>query len=281
MKPGFLRCYKSREERLLRIEIPLYKGVVACRQLSFEDGSGMGAGKYNHFITVALVSNEAGKKASLMNLKLGADSDAEAEEWAAAIMAASEDGGSPPPSKAAAPKSAAVADFGIKDAHKTHQMSYLSSENQNKQSYRGFFNMIVVVAVISNLRTIVDSILSHSDVLKGMADFEATLNPEDLTVLTATASLPVFVITAWAIEKLATTSLSILSTNLVCNLLHTINCTATLGIPWYLCSLTQASPLVCMPMILLATVLFLKVVSYAHANADLRARWIKGEKGGE
>lgn len=28
VKPGFLRCYKSYEERILRLEVPLHKGAT-------------------------------------------------------------------------------------------------------------------------------------------------------------------------------------------------------------------------------------------------------------
>ena len=133
IKPGFLRIYKSREERLLRAEIPLYKGVLACRQLAFENGSGAAAGKNNHFIAVALVQS-ASKKNQISSLKLGADSDEEAAEWVAAIMAASDDGG-PPPVKTEKKTILVKADFGLRDPHKKHQMSFLSSDNEDRQSY--------------------------------------------------------------------------------------------------------------------------------------------------
>ena len=135
--------------------------------------------------------------------------------------------------------------------------------------------MILVALLISNLRAVADSVNKNGFFWSTAIKLEATLNSEDYLIIAATMGLSIFILLALAIEKASTTTFV---PSVVANLLHVINCVASLAVPWILCDKTLASPLVCMPMIFAATVLFLKLISYAHTNTVLRGKWLGGEK---
>ena len=58
-------------------------------------GTASGAGKYRHFVSIVLPQTST-KRTNLTQIKLGALSVDEANEWSEAILHASMDGGAPP-----------------------------------------------------------------------------------------------------------------------------------------------------------------------------------------
>jgi len=266
VKPGFLRCYKSYEERILRLEVPLYHGVTA-RVDNVSASSASGAAKYKFFVVIGLI--QAGSKRSdLTSLKLGAETIAEANEWREAILAAAEDGGPPPKGEEKVKKKF---DASLRDFHRKHQASFLSSDQTDRQSYRGGLNLILIVAVITNLHNILNNINKHGNLLAKALEFNASLSDEDHWVIASSLLLPLFILLAWAIEKTASSPSVPSGTS---KFLHFINCTASLFAPGYVCHHFQANPAVCGPLVFASTVLFLKLVSYAHTNTVLRERWL-------
>ena len=162
-------------------------------------------------------------------------------------------------------------DPSLRDFHKKAQASYLSSDQNDRQSYRGFANLVLIVAIVGNIRNIVENVSKHGNFLAQALKFNASLEAIDYYVMGATAALPVFVVASFLIEKAgATPYLS----NFATKILQTLNVSASLLVPCAICHYTQANPVVCGPLVFGSTVLFLKLVSYGHTNAVLRERWM-------
>ena len=58
-----------------------------------------------------------------------------------------------------------------------YQASFLSSDNPDRQSYRGFFNLILIVCFVSNMRAIDDSVFKHGFIVTTFI-LEITRNPQ-------------------------------------------------------------------------------------------------------
>ncbi|GMH59320.1 hypothetical protein TrLO_g1570 [Triparma laevis f. longispina] len=268
VKPGFLRCYKSYEERILRLEVPLHKGATVVVEPNYA-GTATGAGRYKHFVVLTLPRTDS-KRSNLTQIKLGSDSVDDANEWSEAILLAAEDGGEPPKQEKVE-KGKRKFDPSLRDFHKKHQASYLSSDQTDRQSYRGFANLILVVAMVGCLRNIVDNVSKYGNFLTQALKFSLTLESNDYIIVAASALLPFFIVSTYLIEKVGTTTWASVSAT---KFIQFVNVSASLLVPCYLSHSTQANPAVCGPLIFLATVMFLKLVSYAHTNAVLRERWL-------
>ena len=125
--------------------------------------------------------------------------------------------------------------------------------------------------IVKNLQTIIANLNTHGNLLAKLLEINASLEDEDYMVIACGGLLPVFTLLAWAIEKSSTLPAI---PSAITRLLHTVNCSATLLVPGYACHYFQANPAVCGPLVFGSTVLFLKLVSYAHTNTVLRERWL-------
>ena len=278
-KPGFLRCYKSYEERILRLEVKLYWGVkVQTELLPLEDH-----GKFKYVITVDLGAYAKPIPGQPMKekfhfIKFAAESAAEAQDWVEAIAAGAQDGGPAPALPAASPRPKAdhggAASKEVRDVHRKHQASFLSSDNPDRQSYRGLFNLLIIVCVVSNLRAGIDSAVRHGNFLAKMMEVQANLTPNDYLAVGCFFVLPLFVFAAYGIERLSTTTHV---SNQLSRVMHILNVSGSLVVPCLVTHLSGANPAVGGPLVFMSTVLFLKVFSYAHTNTVLRELWV-GEK---
>mmetsp|Transcript_26026 Transcript_26026/g.50479 ORF Transcript_26026/g.50479 Transcript_26026/m.50479 type:complete len:496 (+) Transcript_26026:1-1488(+) len=160
-----------------------------------------------------------------------------------------------------------------KPMHRQSNPSYLS-EGAHKQNYRGLFNLLVIILVVSNFRLILDAVSKHGFILNKigtLSDFwEAEWSEKmvDFPFLSGLLIVQAFVVGSYAIEKM------------LCQawigecfgmLLHLINTNASLGVVslvvWHLVK----NPLKGAALILQATITWLKLISYVHANHDYRA----------
>lgn len=158
-----------------------------------------------------------------------------------------------------------------KPMHRQSSPSYLSPEGADAQNYRGFFNLLLIILVVSNFRLLLDAVLQHGFILDKLATLKGfTLEAplEHSPFVSGLLIVQAFIVGAYLIEKL-------LSQGWVSNrfglLMHFVNTNATLGvvmaIVWYLID----HPLVGAMLIMQATITWLKLVSYVHANYDYRA----------
>jgi hypothetical protein len=140
-------------------------------------------------------------------------------QWCEAILAASEDGGPPPKVEKEKPKR--KFDPSLRDFHKKHQASFLSSDQTDRQSYRGAANLIIIVLLVKNLQTIITNLSTHGNLLAKLLEINASLEEEDYTIIACGGLLPVFILLAWAIEKSSTLPAI---PSAITRLLHFLNC---------------------------------------------------------
>ena len=156
-----------------------------------------------------------------------------------------------------------------KPMHRQASPSYLSPEGRD-QDYRGLFNLLLIILLVSNVRLLLDTVAKHGFIwdelvaLKGF--YEAPLN--DFPFVSGLLTVQAFVMGAYLIEKL-------LSKGWISNqfgmLFHFINTNASLGVVMAIVWRLIDHPVVGALLIMQATITWLKLISYAHANYDYRA----------
>ena len=158
-----------------------------------------------------------------------------------------------------------------KPMHRAAEPSFLSDE-ASSQNYRGLLNLALIVLVVSNFRLILDTVRKHGFVLSNMKkgiDLEAWRHAP-LTVspfLTGVALLFGFTFMAYCIEF----TLSRKYVNEWFGMaLHVVNSNASLFIPSWICWKFIDRPAVGAILLIHATITWMKLISYAHANSDYR-----------
>jgi hypothetical protein len=156
-----------------------------------------------------------------------------------------------------------------KPMHRSAEPSYLSDEAP-MQNYRGLLNLALIILVISNFRILLATmqeygfVLTHSFI--GSTE-NASWTDIDYPLVLGLVLLNVFVIVAYAIE-------SMLSHNVLSHgfgvALHVINTNAALLVPMWLVWFEMQSPLNGSILMMCATILWMKLISYVHANNDYR-----------
>jgi len=157
-----------------------------------------------------------------------------------------------------------------KPMHRQASPSYLSPEGVDAQNYRGLFNLLLIILVVSNFRLLLDTVLKHGFILNKLASLKGFSNAPltDFPFVSGLLAVQAFIVGAYLIEKM-------LSEGWVGNrfgmMLHFLNTNASLGVVvaiiWYLID----QPVVGALLILQATITWLKLISYVHANYDYRA----------
>ena len=86
--------------------------------------------------------------------------------------------------------------------HKVERCSLLSSENVNKPDLRGFFNLILVVAIATNFRLIVENFIKYGIIFHKfkMSDYIKT---SDMDCIICFVELFLHIIIAWILELFA------------------------------------------------------------------------------
>jgi diacylglycerol O-acyltransferase-1 len=157
-----------------------------------------------------------------------------------------------------------------KPMHRMASASYLSSEGgAETQNYRGFFNLLLIILVVSNFRLLLDAVSRHGFILAKIAtlkDFrDAPL--ADFPFVSGLLIVQAFVVGAYVIEGMLCRRWVNERVGIA---LHFVNTNASLGvvmaIVWYLID----HPVIGAILILQATITWLKLISYVHANHDHR-----------
>jgi diacylglycerol O-acyltransferase-1 len=158
-----------------------------------------------------------------------------------------------------------------KPMHRTVDPSYLSSDAQ-VQNYRGILNLFFIILIISNVRLLKETIrqygfvISHGYFMKDVED-DFDWNDIDFPLILGLLMLNVFVVFTYFIELcLATQRLP----EWLGMMLHFCNINLALGIPSYVVYDQLDSPINGAILMLCATVLWMKLISFVHANSDYR-----------
>ena len=159
-----------------------------------------------------------------------------------------------------------------KNMHTSSKVSPLSS-SATKQNYRGFFNLGVIILLISHFRLILDNMLNHGFRFATFFDTNASNDasqgcagdvPRPLLVL---SSWVVIVGVTYGIEKMAQFGqLSDRFTMIIQGVLSMMNITGSALWVWYSNSHSALSML----YLLQSVIIWMKMISYAHCNRDVR-----------
>lgn len=157
-----------------------------------------------------------------------------------------------------------------KPMHRSAEPSYLSDEAP-MQNYRGLLNLALIILVISNFRILLATMQEYGFVLThgfvGSAGKNASWADIDYPFVIGLVLLNAFVIVAYVVESQL--SRGVLSQRLGIAL-HVINTNAALLVPMWLVWFEIQSPLNGSILMMCATILWMKLISYVHANNDYR-----------
>ena len=129
-------------------------------------------------------------------------------------------------------------------------------------------NLTVIVAVATNFRLVVENFLKYGVLMDPRDIFRGAFSTESAWCLCGLMALPVIMAVAVAIELAATRSVV---SDWTIAFLHMMNCILALALPIWIIQRVAFSMAVGIGLLMTSTIVFMKLVSYAHCNADLRA----------
>ncbi|KHG18060.1 Diacylglycerol O-acyltransferase 1 -like protein [Gossypium arboreum] len=162
-------------------------------------------------------------------------------------------------------------------AHWRIKESPLSSDNIFQQSHAGLFNLCVVVLVAVNSRLIIENLMKYGWLIRSGFWFSSR-SLRDWPLFMCCLSLPIFPIAAFVVEKLLQQN-QISERTLI--LLHILISTLAVLYPVVVILRCDSAFLSGIALMLFACIVWLKLVSYAHTNSDMRSVAKLTEKGSE
>ncbi|RLN28722.1 diacylglycerol O-acyltransferase 1-like isoform X3 [Panicum miliaceum] len=158
--------------------------------------------------------------------------------------------------------------------HRKAKESPLSSDAIFKQSHAGLFNLCIVVLVAVNSRLIIENLMKYGLLIRSDFWFNAT-SLRDWPLLMCCLSLPVFPLGAFAVEKLAFNNII---TDAAATGLHIFLTTAEIVYPVLVILMCDSAVLSGFLLMFIACIVWLKLVSFAHTNHDIRKLITSGKK---
>ena len=161
-----------------------------------------------------------------------------------------------------------------KPMHRSAAPSYLSVDAP-VQNYRGFFNLGIIILIVSNFRLMLDTIRRHGFVLMRVAEYirnfrSISKDPwEDFPFVSGFSLLLIFVLVALGIEKLLSQKRVNETVGMV---LHHVNAHLTLATSMFIAWHFIHKPTVGAALLIHGTITWMKILSYALANEDYRNR---------
>ncbi|BBN18538.1 diacylglycerol O-acyltransferase 1 [Marchantia polymorpha subsp. ruderalis] len=160
-------------------------------------------------------------------------------------------------------------------AHKKLRDSPLSSDEIFTQSHAGLFNLCIVCLVAVNGRLIIENLMKYGLLIQTGFWFSSK-SLKDWPLLMCGLSLPLLPLCALMVERL---SVRYSVSERVMFVLHTIIISVSILYPSYIIQRYDMSSLLSgFILIMFSIVAWMKLISYAHTNADARALSKKGEK---
>ncbi|KAF8724967.1 hypothetical protein HU200_020690 [Digitaria exilis] len=158
--------------------------------------------------------------------------------------------------------------------HRRAKESPLSSDAIFKQSHAGLFNLCIVVLIAVNSRLIIENLMKYGLLIRSGFWFNAT-SLRDWPLLMCCLSLPAFPLGAFAIEKLAFNNLI---TDAAATGLHIFLTTTEIVYPVLVILKCDSAVLSGFLLMFIACIVWLKLVSFAHTNHDIRKLITSGKK---
>ncbi|KAJ9167974.1 hypothetical protein P3X46_019560 [Hevea brasiliensis] len=152
-------------------------------------------------------------------------------------------------------------------AHRVLKESPLSSDLIFKQSHAGLFNLCIVVLVAVNSRLIIENLMKYGWLIKTGFWFSSR-SLRDWPLLMCCLTLPIFPLAAYLVEKLAYRRY--ISEPIVV-FFHVLITSAAVSYPVSVILSCESAVLSGVTLMLFACIVWLKLVSYAHTNYDMRA----------
>jgi len=160
-----------------------------------------------------------------------------------------------------------------KPMHREATPSYLS-DGAHPQNYRGMFNLLLIILVVSNFRLLLDTVSKHGFILdklrfslRGFSEGFSEAPLDNFPLISGLLVVQAFVVGAYVIEKALSKGLVSMWFGM---LLHFVNTNATLVVVILIVWYHIQHPIVGAGLIMQATITWMKLISYVHANYDYR-----------
>jgi diacylglycerol O-acyltransferase-1 len=161
--------------------------------------------------------------------------------------------------------------------HMERRFSLLSSDRIAFSNQSGLLTLMFIVLVVTNFRLILENIIKYGLRFNPLTFMRAALTPAgNLPLLLCWPGLALSALAALGIERAAARRArgarapGAGAAEPLVGLLNAANIVAALAAPCYVIHATSAEPLPAFTLTLAATVVWLKLVSYAHVNWALR-----------